>query len=235
MSDVTEAPKVAEEDVARLVTELRQKLEAVTAENAQLQKEVDHFSPYRNWPLFTTPDEVRAFLGDDLLKAMAQTTLGAENRKRTKQGLPGLHLSDPDEYRRLAEQVIEQTLIETVEQQTSWVGERLDQIIPQRMIKMVNPNGTMVQIPLEITINNAAGSLNDPMEVYKRKGHKLAWPVRCLLRDCWAVAALDSREKPIYDGYCSEFHRQIIDGAKDREGVMSGRRTRRRGTPGEVY
>jgi len=194
----------AQQDLERQVAELKAELERV-------KKERDQFQPFREVPVYTTPEEAIEVFGIDHLREIAEEALAKEERRLRERGRRPRWETDPDGYEKEIARLIDEIASEAVERVTKWVPDDISKIIPQRTIKLVAPNGNMVQIPIEAQINNGAGSMADPIERYKRKGFKLATPVRCALRDCWTPAAV-SGGKLTYAGYCSETHRQVKEG-----------------------
>jgi hypothetical protein len=209
LAELQAAVEMAEQ--ARAATEAE--LAAVKAERDELAKEKDRLSPFVSIPVFESAADVVAHMGEEALAVIAETELATENKSRMQSGRPALHLENPVEYARLAAKIIERVSEEMVAQQRSWVSDDRTRIVPMRTAKMVRPDGGSIQIPLEGTINNAAGSMADPIERYKRKGFKLMHPIRCMLRDCWEAEAVDSRGRRLQNGFCGEFHRSILERA----------------------
>jgi len=193
------------------VADLAAELEKVKSELESVKAERDQFQPFKEYPVFETASDVIAFHGEAHLREIAEDRLARADAEARKRGRPPQWEGDRQGWERRVAEVVAEIAEETVGAKSKWV-EDPGKATPQRTMKMVKPDGNMVQIPVEPQINNGAGSISDPIERYKRKGFKLATPVRCALRDCWEPAEV-SGGKLVFSGYCTEAHRQRKEGA----------------------
>ena len=191
------------------LTELRMELARVEAERDEANRRAEQWRPDVDVAAYSTPEEAYAFMGRERLVATAEASLAQQNKDRIKRGLPPLYSGEPAEYKRLIEEEIVKTCRELVDERTKWVNTKAP--IPMRTLKMVKPDGNVVQIPVEAQINNGAASLYDPIARYKEKGFKLPSPTLCNLRDCHAPSAV-TNGKYDYQGYCSRDHMFIVEG-----------------------
>lgn len=201
---------------------LRFQLAQAERERDEAVERAKEWRPDVDVVIYDTAEEAYNFFGREKLAHIAETRLAKMNKERVKQGLPPLYTGEPAEYRRLLEQEIVTICQEMVNRRNGI--KKAKKIIAQRMLKMVKPDGNMVQVPVEEQINNGRGSLYDPIARYKEKGFKLPSPTRCNLRDCWDASAVVNG-KYSYGGYCSYEHMVIIEG-KDGKGRNDGRETR---------
>ena len=68
-------------------------------------------------------------------------------------------------------------------------------------------NGTMVQIPHELQVNNEAGQQGAAIWKMREKGAKLIMPFLCMRNNCYVAAAVHPDGTFVYDGYCGQEHR----------------------------
>jgi len=175
--------------------------EALKATIAKQEKQIEELKPTKNVApfLFDTPEDVVAFYGDKKLDEMLKATVAAENKTRTKQGYDRT-VYTPEEFAEAKEALIADLLADRTR-----MGPPLEGFL-DRTIKMIKPeDGNLVQIPLEAQINNVAGSLNDGMFRYEKKGYKRTEPMLCPAKDCWETSAI-GKGKFVHSGYCSEDH-----------------------------
>jgi hypothetical protein len=213
-------------------------LRDILAENADLrekiltlEKDKARMDPLAQWPVWENVEQVRAWLGDDMVRLIGEVELATDNKARQKSGMPPLYSSDPAEYERQLKRKTDESIVKMVAEQTRWTsGVAEGKHTRMRTFKMVFParnctehdvaekvcyrHGTMRQIPVESQINNGAASLNDPIERYKRKGAKPAAPVRCKLVDCYAPAAVGADGAWAFGMYCSSLHHDYVEGAR---------------------
>lgn len=189
---------------------MRAELDRLRAEVEKLRSENKDLTPFYTWPVFKTPEDVREFLGPEKLRESAESMIVAQDRDRGKRGLPPQWSTDRASYEVRIEKLIDEICKEAVDDASKWTR-NLSKSIRMRTIKMVKTDGTMIQVPVEPQINNGAGSIADPIERYKRKGYKMASPVRCALRDCFAEAA-NSGGRMTLGGYCSPEHLRHVEG-----------------------
>ena len=204
------------------VARLRFELEQAKAEIAEANRRAAEWRPDVDVAVYNTPEEVYEFFGKDHLAKIAERRLAKLNKDRIKEGLPPLYTGDPAEYKRLLEEEIVAICREMVSRKNAIRSAR--KVVAMRTLKMVKPDGNMVQVPVELQINNGQGSLYDPIARYKEKGFKLPSPTRCNLRDCWDPSAVHNG-KYVFGGYCSEEHQNMVEGS-DGKARNNGRETR---------
>jgi len=193
-------------------SQMRAELERLRAEVEELRGQNADLNPFTEWPVFDTPAAAREFLGEQHLRESAEARIVSEDRARNRRGLPPQWTSDPESYERRVAKIVEDLCREAVGETSKWV-DNLSGAIRMRTVKMVKPDGTLIQVPVEPQINNGAGSIADPIERYKRKGYKMASPMRCALRDCWKAAATTGG-RMTFGGYCSAAHVRHVEGNK---------------------
>jgi len=204
------------------VARLRFELAEARAEIEEANRRAAEWRPDVDVAVYNTPEEAYQFFGKEKLGQIAERRLAKMNKDRIKEGLPPLYTGDPAEYRRLLEEEVVAICKEMVSRKNSI--KNANRVIAQRTLKMVKPDGNMVQIPVELQINNGQGSLYDPIARYKEKGFKLPSPTRCNFRDCWDPSAIHNG-KYLFGGYCSQEHQQMIEG-DDGKNRNNGRETR---------
>jgi hypothetical protein len=207
----TEAPErdlAAENEALRAQIE-EQELTAAETEAAKAvlaaqvteqERQIEELKPTRDVAkfLFETPEDVVAHYGDKKLDEMLKATIAEENKARTKQGFDRTTYT-PEEFAERKEALVADLLGD----RTRW-GPPTEGFL-DRTMKMIKPDGTLVQIPFEGQINNVAGSLNDGLFRYQQKGYKLTDPMLCPTKDCNETSAI-KKGKWLYLGYCSEDH-----------------------------
>ena len=211
-----DAPLVAAtiEELKAQLAQMEQERDDALAAKARAERARDQFNPYVTVPVIYTPDDVEASLGPAALREIAERELALENKNRMKEGRPPLWSENKEQYEKIIRDLVAQKCKEMADERQTGLPNDPKLYIRMRTAKMVFPDGSMRQIPLEGTINNGAGSIADPIERYKRKGARLAWPIRCLLRDCHEAEALDAKsEQRLFGGYCSELHQRVMEGA----------------------
>lgn len=229
--------ELAAERESRTFAEAR--IEELSDENDKLRPEVDVTRR-----LFTTAEDVSAVFTDDALREIAAEKLASLNRGRLQRGHHPVTW-EPAEWDAEIAQVREE------------LAHDRDGLVPDgvpltRVLKLVNAKkpgapGAMVQVPMEDQVNNHKGSLADSIEVYRRKGFKVA-QVRvsftdsgemrvdpngtvkttiCASIDCWSPAPVDRGGKYVEGGYCSSDHRRRTEPANGTDGVTDGVTDRR--------
>lgn len=151
---------------------------------------------------FHTSEQVVEFFGKGKLTDNVKAHIAQENRQRSKQGYDRIAYSD------------EEIAVLVDELAANFVADQLVGAPTEgwllRTIKMVAPNGNLVQIPYEGQFNNIAGSLADGLVLYERKGYKRTEPMLCPAGDCFDESATmttgRSKGKWAFSGYCSEDH-----------------------------
>lgn len=230
---------LTESEVAELLAENAQlKARALRAEAA-----AERLAPFIERPMFETPADVRKFYGEDHMSLIGEVRLAGENKRRAKEGMPPLY-TDPVAFAARVEEEAAKAATEMVADQTRWAPARAlarGEHPKLRVLKMVKPalhecpdakdglcytHASTWQLPLEPQINNGAGSLNDPIERYKRKGDKLLTPLRCHLVDCWQLSATLADGSLAFNGYCSALHHDYMEGrvthAESRPSMLTG-------------
>lgn len=191
-----------------MIAKLKAELKAEKAASKKKDERIAELKPTRDVTpfMFQTTDDVREFFGEEKLIVKVKERLAAQNRIRMRQGYERLP-TDPESIAEMVEELV----AELVDDRHS------EGVLPSvegwldRTLKMIRPDGMLIQIPYEGQINNTAGSLADGIERYRRKGFKLTEPMLCPTKDCYEVAAAHEKGAQkgrwIYDGYCSEDHR----------------------------
>jgi len=213
---------------------LSAQISALKAELEEVRVEARRNSPFVDWPIYESGDDVIAQLGDDAILQIAMEEVRAENRDRVKKHHGSLYQTEAEQAK-LAKGRINKIAAAIVAEQSKWVS---DESIARgaakkmRTFKMIAPrrhcdrhdepvglcydHGSMRQIPVELQINNGAASLNDPIERYTRKGFKAVSPARCKLVDCYRVAAVTDGGEYAFGMYCSRVHQTYVEGSKQR-------------------
>jgi hypothetical protein len=219
--DVTTVPDTNPEFEA-LVAEV----ERLVAENTRLAARADALDPYVSWPIFNTAKDVIDYFGPAGMRTLAAAALARDNRRATRQGNPPLFSTmESAAYEALIADKISELAEKRVRMRTRWVPDDSNNRVKMRTVKLVKPkkkdDGTLsyelregaelVQLPLEGQVNNGAGSIADPVLRYTNRGAKLPRPPFCHLYDCYEPAAV-MNGRPVFQGYCSEDHRQTIEG-----------------------
>jgi hypothetical protein len=188
----------------------KDRIAALEAELAAAKAEAARYRPFVDVSnrMFSTVQDVRDYYGERKIRDIAGDELANINKTRLRQGLDRITYSDAE-----WEQAIDEKAQEILGDRTRWVktdgGAR-------RTLKMVRPDGSLTQIPVEDQINNQAGSLNDGVGRYKDKGFKLATvdgAILCAMEDCWEPSAVENGQ-PVYAGYCSAQHRGMVEPRK---------------------
>lgn len=220
---VSAVAHLPEADVREILAEnerLKQELAASRAETTKWQPFVERVP-------FETAADVEAHYGADHMRFIAEVRLATENKRRQKEGLPPLWVNT-DQYEQMVAGESASAAQEMVADQTRWTSAvAKGEHTKLRTFKMVKPadasrdtcseqpcykHGSSWQVPVEDQINNGAGSLADPIERYKRRGHKAMTPLRCHLVDCWTPAAVSEQGDMLWRGYCSKLHHDYIEG-----------------------
>lgn len=208
MADQTDTVVIDESDD---LAEARARIAALEEENEKIREEAARYRPFVDMPVFTDVAQVIEAVGRERLEELAQSKLAKENKRRQKEGLPPLWADNKRDYQNRVEELIREEADDIVKSQSKWIDTDPSKLKRSRSLKMVKPDGTMVQIPVEPQVNNGAGSLADPIEKYKRKGYKMTSPPRCPLYDCWRPSAVEHGHFT-YGGYCSQVHHQVMEG-----------------------
>lgn len=205
--------------------ELRARIAELESTLDTTQAELDKHRPTRNIDQFLTDRitwlEENTPEGKDYWVRRAEAEFSAENKQRAKEGFPPFNLRENPEI--LDDIVIR---LKTKEKAAMQHGEPAEP--PTRRVKLIiDRNGvpTIEQIPLEGQINNTKGSLADGIVRYTRKGFKLTDPFLCPRAGCFRPAGLDARNEWQFDGYCSQLHRDQVEGT-GHSATMAGLQTR---------
>jgi len=195
---------VAEDDPR--LAELRRQLEEERARSKKLEEDA---SSTKEVHVYTTPEEVVDWFGEQAIRDRVDREFGSMNIERARQGLPPLDPETvaPEIYREIRRKLLQDLL----DRRTKWVdpGAKL------RVMKVVHPNGNLVELGVEDQFNNEKGMAGASVLHYRRKGFKLAVPYFCQRNACWMYAAQENGQF-LYDGYCSPAHR--ADFAVPRQG-----------------
>lgn len=184
------------------VEELEAELKEAVERAEKAEAEAEQYRPTADVSGFFMEDaeDVRARFGKQKLEDIAHMELAQINRHRAKQNLPMVKLTG-NEKKQAVEKVVQELLEDRKKE-----GPKQNGPIP-KTLKMVKPDGTLVQLPYEAQINNLAGSLEDAVARYRNKGYKLTDPTLCPAQNCYEEAAMDNG-KFAYGAYCSQDHQR---------------------------
>ena len=212
---IPEDPDIVEEDVRDAeITRLRAQLDQA---EARIHEAETSARGIIERPVYHDADEVINLLGATTLRETAMQQLARESMKRRREGMPGWDISTESAA---VEQRLREIAEQLVQERTKWVREQ-HQV---RVVKMVTPEGNIVQVPVEEQINNEAGQQGTAIHKAKDKGYKLHWPYLCQTNDCWLESAVDGQGNLSLDGYCSPAHRRgdpYLGNPKAVEGVTT--------------
>lgn len=206
------------DEVAARAGVSRGELDELASENAELrrklaavERERDTYRPFVEVANPESAGDVIAHYGLDHMRVIAEVSLAADNKQRVREGRPPLW-ANRDEYEQLIAETVERKAEEMAGDRHMWTsGVKNGSHTRLRTFKMVTPDGRMVQIPIDVTVNNGNGSLGDPILRYQRKGFKVASPVRCKLVDCYEPAPFEDG-RYLFNGYCSVSHERFMEG-----------------------
>lgn len=188
--------------------------ETVTAlEDAE--DKVQEFKPTADVTMFlmASPEEVYARFGKEHLVDLANMERVKLNRERTKNGHFPLPQLEDDELDKALEAAIADLLLDR-ERATPPLEGPLN-----RVLKMVDKQGGLRQIPYEPQINNMAGSLADGYERYRLKGFKMPEPMLCAAMNCYLLAAVNEEGKYLFRSYCTADHERRTERDQQAAGV----------------
>lgn len=193
-NDVATAPDVSDSQVDERIAVLEAELDAANEKIAELSPSasVAQFN-------FNSPEDVVAHFGTKALDEKVRHEIAIENKKRTRDGFDRI-VYDDELFAEKRAEFIAGLLADRANSQPPHEG-WLD-----RTLKMIKPNGVLVQIPYEGQINNVAGSLADGYVRYERKNYKRTVPLLCPSKDCWNDSLEDGKGGFTFSGYCSEDH-----------------------------
>ena len=208
--------------IAKLETQLAEKdavLESATAlineKDAALkvaEKLVEEYKPTVDVSgfLMETVDDVKARFSESQIRDLAEREFAEVNRTRLKAGYSQIEF-DEEAWEQAIDETIDDLLADRRRDGANPTGPLM------RVMKMMKPDGILVQIPYENQINNLAGSIADAIQRYKDKGFKLVTPDLCPSQNCWELAAIENGLF-IYGRYCSQDHQKRTEGTQN-EGV----------------
>lgn len=147
-----------------------------------------------------TPEDVYARFGKDQIADLAQLERVKQNRERSKNGHFPLPQLEGAELEKAINATIADLLGDTARAQPPIEGPL------NRVLKMVDREGNLRQIPYEPQINNMAGSLADGYERYRQKGFKMPDPMLCATADCYEDSRINAAGEFEFKGYCSQDH-----------------------------
>lgn len=177
-----------------------ERIAALEAELADKDAEIEALRPTKNVAHYQldTREDVIAFYGQSKIMEVVDSQIALENKKRARDGYDRIRYTDEEKQARF-EEAVESLLLDrqvSAPPKEGWLS---------RSLKMVKPNGSLVQIPYEGQVNNVAGSLADGYVRYEKKGYKRTNPMMCPSVDCYDSAA-EQGGKWLFSGYCSEDH-----------------------------
>lgn len=203
-------PPQSEEEVDPRIAELEAELKEALTRAAEAEAEAEAFKPTRDVSSFILTDEesVVARFGEQKLRDLAQHELSSVNRRRAKENLPPIVYSDEER-----EAAIGRVVNDLLNDRTANGAKTSGPIM--KTIKMMTPDGHLIQPPFEAQINNQAGSLEDAIAIYRRKDYKIAVDEEgrtlCPSQDCWNSAIVENGEYT-FGGYCSSDHQLRTEG-----------------------
>lgn len=180
------------------VSSYEQRIAELEAKLEEAEAEARMHDPRIDVPFLATTEDYLEHIGYEDLKELALSELGRENIKRHRDGKPPLEFGDDR---------IEATIQDIINRRLRNMTSNVRQEDNMRTLKMVKPNGTMTQVPVETQINNEAGQQGAAIWKAREKGFKIAYPYRCHRHNCWQLAASDESGRLIMDGYCTPEHR----------------------------
>ena len=205
MTTKAEVSPEALEEMHREIAEA----EARAAETDELRKELaeanakaEALSPTTNisGQLFKDTKEVRQFFSNEHLVDIALDEWAGENKDLIRRGRNPL----PEPTGKDLEKRVERAAADLLADRTSHVAQRGFML---RVVKMVKPNGMLIEIPLEGQINSfRVGGADRAFAPYKDKGYKVASPYMCQSQGCWLEAVVENGQFT-YGGYCGNDHR----------------------------
>jgi uncharacterized small protein (DUF1192 family) len=194
------ADVAAGEETQVAVVDVDERIAELESELASMAAEMEAMRPTKNVAAFSfkTADDVVALYGEDKIMAIVDSEIALENKKRVRDGYDRIRYSK-EEKREKFDETVEALLLDrqlATPPREGWLA---------RSLKMVKPDGSIIQIPYEGQVNNVAGSLADGYVRYEKKGFKRTDPMMCPTVDCYEDA-LARDGKWVFSGYCSEDH-----------------------------
>jgi len=93
--------------IAQLEAELAEARRRVVAQEAELEKH----RPTVEWHVYTTPEQVRQFFGEEKMKEIAGLALAEQNKARVKRGLPPFDYEhNPEMHEREIVRIVDELL-----------------------------------------------------------------------------------------------------------------------------
>ena len=210
------------------ILELERELAAKDAKIETLRPDTDIHDR-----LFDSVEDVFEWYGEEALASIAMDEIAEVNKQRIKRGHPAMTSAEMQPSRERIEQEARKILAERRNAVGSGPFNRsLKMIAPSRTCGCngyddeMKPlpcyrHGNLVPIPFEPQVNNMKGSLYDATERYIKKGFKLTNPLICFAGPCNEPAAVDSRGKLLYGGYCSDRHRSATPAEANTDGTRT--------------
>ena len=205
-------------DLAALLEEERTRRIAAEARALVLEKESADLRPWVEVDMYETVEDVIRILGTGRIKDLVAGEFASINRQRTLDGYERYTLTDAEMDERMG------TIAkEILDERYKFEDENPHR---SRVLKMVHPNGNLVQIPAEDQINNMRGSRSDWYTIYTDRGFKVlvdrkSGATVCGSLNCWRPAVKDERGNYIQLGYCSEGHRRWVEGNKPQSPILT--------------
>ncbi len=182
--------------VEDLEGQLKEALNRVETAEAQVEK----LKPTRDVSAFLDKSEegIRVRFGETQLKDLAQRELITINKRRIRDGLPPYEYKDKE-----LEEAINKVVVD-MQTARELNGPPTEGPL-HKTIKMLRPDGNLVQLPYEEQINNLAGSISDATVRYTDKDFKLTEPTLCPSQDCWNPGLVE-KGNYTFGMYCSADH-----------------------------
>lgn len=207
------------EQVARIAdhpdADLQRRIAVLEAQLRKAEQDVENYKPTKVHHLYTTPEEVRQFFGEEKMQEVAALRLAALNKDRMARGIPTINYETSPE---LYEREITEITRELLERRTKFVTPESN----LRTVKMMRKNrdGTwlLYQVGVEFQLSNEEGQQGTALWKQRDKGAKLVSPYLCQTNNCWMEAAVDKGGSFIYHGYCSVEH-EATDPYLNRKGI----------------
>jgi hypothetical protein len=204
-----------EGEVEELQQEFAAEIERLKAEAAEAQAKAEALDPTKDvsGQLFNNTADVRRFFPESHLVDIALDEWAAENKDLTRRGRNPL----PEPKGQDLEKRVERAAAELLADRTAHVQQRGFLL---RVVKMVKPNGSLIEVPLEGQINSfRIGGAERAFAPYRAKGYKVADPYLCQSQGCWLEAVIGNDGQFAFDGYCGVDHRsrtELSDPSSDR-------------------
>lgn len=208
-AEMVEQAYTVEQDVPTLTEsyreeELQRRIVELEAQNAELVAKVEKLKDTRDVSIYTDRDSVIEVLGIEHLRMTAINQLIIQNLRDRTRGIL-VDYEDPKNSV-IVDRQIETLINELLRERTS----HMSPLKKLRVVKMVKPDGQLIQVPMEEQIQNMKGEQSAPMAKARAKGWQLAEPYLCQAFDCWLPATKDPVSGELnLNGYCSPEHRAL--------------------------